>query len=154
MKKHRLVRLGVVCAAGLIAAGLSGCTPVSHVSIGLQNGALKLALCEPTKVNQIRVQAASPSAEPLSYDTKWTVDGPTQQLNNLVLPFGVAPKGFRTSVPASDFDFRSSKIDVEFDFVSKKVLESGAVQVFNGDKLVEGKWLNWDQQIVATPCAG
>ena len=130
---------------------LSGCTGVSHVSATLINGVPAFAFCEPLVINDIAANAA-PTSEVWNANVPiWEVSGQSGVVRDTVVILGVAPDGFTTIKALTPIDAKSFNIQISFENSDQSLPNQNAR--FNGNDLVEGKCLDWNSQLVDTPCA-
>jgi hypothetical protein len=136
----------------LIAVALTGCTAVSHVSVGLDGGKVRFAYCEKISPQKIVVDVAPASKSPLKYSRVWVVSGKAPIPRGQATIYGTPPSSYKTDVQAANFNPLTSKISVTFEVLSGPDAGGGLSGVFDGRRLVEGKWLNWNGHVVDKPC--
>jgi hypothetical protein len=155
--KRKLVAAAAFAVVALLA--LSGCSALSHVSAELKGGSVGFTYCDEKNtgvgtINRIEVYA-DPISSGKSSDTPiWVSVGTSGVHARQVVTYGIAPPGFADVRGPTAFNPKRSKIEVAF--VHAKGPEDIADQRadFDGSKLVEGKRLNWNGNIVDSPCGG
>jgi len=138
----------VAAGAVVLISALSGCTAVSHISAKLSQGTVSFALCDDLKPTKIEVQVAKSTASYLKYKTVWVATGELLPNSGRVVQYGVVPTGFVTSSGPFDFLPSKSHIDIFFEGAG----DSSSQFVFDGSRLVRDKWLNWNGNLVSSPC--
>jgi hypothetical protein len=144
-------------ASALLA--LSGCSALSHVSAELKGGSVGFTYCDEKNtgvgtINRIEVYAGPISSGRSSDTPTWVSVGASGVSARQVVTYGIVPSGFKNVIGPTGFDPKRSKIEVAF--IHAKGSEDIADQRadFDGSKLVEGKWLDWNGNIVNSPCGG
>jgi hypothetical protein len=135
-------------------AALSGCTAVSHVSAELDHGSIAFAFCDTLTPTEVEVLAAPSGPGGLRYKVRWEAEGNPPIPKGDVVKFGVPPTGFVATQGPTEFPIAGSHIDVLFEDTHGSNPGSASQAVFDGGKLVNGKWLNWNGRVVSTPCSG
>lgn len=144
---RRLALVGAMMIAGI---ALSGCSAVSHVSAELKNGTVQFFNCEAFTFDSVDVAVMSKES-PNKTRTMWHSDGPSAISGPVQVTYGVDPSGFSSSSGPRNFDPRTSRIGVLFASSSPDP-GAGLTATFDGAKLVEGRWLNWNGNLVSAPC--
>ena len=151
--RRKLTRgLGVLATLGAIFA-ICGCTSVSRVSAELVRGQLRFAYCDEYSPTEIEVTAGN-SAHWWKSEVVWRDTGTTPLKPGEIVTYGVAPSSYSEKIPPSPFDPRTSMFEIVFrdpKTINKMPGQSG---VFDGRKLVNGKWLNWNGNLTSKPCDG
>jgi hypothetical protein len=148
-----IVRNAVPAIAAILLAGaLAGCTATSHVSATLHLGSVRFAYCEKLTPTKIEVAVAPSNGSKLTYKTVWLASGGPSVQRGAPVDYGVAPSGFVSSKGPLKFSPASSHIDVLFEDIHGANPGSSLQAVFDGSKLVDGKWMNWNGHLVSTPC--
>jgi len=132
---------------------LSGCEAVRHVSMELRHGSIRFANCEDYRATGIQVDAAPAGKSSNEYKPVWEAYGPKPVKKGVPVEYGLAPAGFTSSVGPTAFSPTKSLISVTFTSQDTQA-GPGPGAVFDGRKLVEGHWLNWDDRIVDSACSG
>ena len=148
-RRSRFAMMGAVLLAGIM---LSGCAAVRHVSAELRNGTVRFANCEDFAFDSVDVSVMSKKS-PYGTQTVWHSVGASEISGPVQVGFGVDPSGFSSSIGPKSFDVGASSIEVLFQS-SNPNSAPGPSGTFDGAKLVEGRWLNWNGNIVSTPCKG
>ena len=151
-----MAHVRVMLAAGtavMLAFGLGGCVAVSHVSAGLHHGDVRFVYCEAYSPTELEVWQAA-ATEPSKSKIVWRANGNPALKPGSILSYGVLPFGFVAAKGPVSFD--PSKSSLEVDFIDPKTEKTLPYMTgdFDGRKLVEGKWLNWNGNIVDKPCDG
>jgi len=152
MKGWRRSRFAMTSAVLLAGIMLSGCAAVRHVSAELRDGTVRFANCEDFAFDSVDVSIMSKKSP---YDTRtvWHSEGSSEVSGPFQVAYGVDPSGFSSSIGPKSFDVAASSIEVLFQS-SNPNSGPGPSGTFDGAKLVEGRWLNWDGNIASTPCRG
>jgi hypothetical protein len=153
MKSRRSRKLSIAALGGcLIAVALTGCTAVSHVSLGLRSGKIQFAYCEKFSPHKIDIDISPASTSPIRYKNVWMVSGQTAIPRDHATVYGRPPASYKSEVPPAKFDPLTSIIAVTYEGVSGPDAGSNLSGEFDGRRLVEGKWLNWNGHVVDKPC--
>jgi hypothetical protein len=122
------------------------------VSAELKNGSLHFADCEEFAFDSIDISVMS-TKSPYETQTVWHSTNPNGASRLLQVTYGIDPPGFSPSIGPDSFEIRKSRIEVIFGNSSPDA-GPGPHATFDGARLVEGRWLNWDGNVVSTPCDG
>jgi hypothetical protein len=142
--KRRVRGVGIVLCV-IAVSSLFGCQAVPRVSAELKNGDVRFVYCDAYAATEVQVWDWSKSR------VVWRASGTTPLRAGQVVTYGVAPKGFHTTKGPASLDLSHS---LEVDYIDPSPSAKGPYMtgIFDGSKLVEGKWLNWNDRLVAKPC--
>lgn len=132
---------------------LTGCSSPDHVSAKLENGAVSFVSCEDFSANGITLEAAALKGKSFHYKTMWVAAGAGTFGPKTAVVLGVPPTGFHTTVGPHAFTFRKVEIQFWFNRDSRPgALGTTDGGIFDGSKLVDGRWLRWDGSVADAPC--
>jgi hypothetical protein len=141
-------------AAG-IALMLVGCSSKDHVSARLKDGVIEFVVCSDVTVNRVQVQSAPAKGGDHTYSVDWNVDGTGILASGTCVKYGIAPKGFNTTSGPTNLSVNDLDLFVTFQNIDEsnpKHVTSSQSGIFNGAKLRKDRWLNWNAQLVDSPC--
>ena len=132
---------------------LAGCTPKDHVSARLVSDRVEFVGCDAFKVNNIEVYVRPLAAPDAQLSKVWVATGKGVYLPSPKAVYGKVPSGFGSTVGPATIDPSRYMITVGLAQVdSLGSLRRSAVGIFDGSKLSETQWLNWDGNLVSNPC--
>jgi hypothetical protein len=151
MRRRRALLIVAIASSVLV---LVGCTQKSHVSAGLRGGDLVFIDCGDYLANELSVYATPLDKRWADAPHVWEANSPQTIGPRLVITYGSPPSGFSNTIGPEPFDPRNSKFEVAFKNSATDSTLPSEVAQFDGTKLVSGKWLDWDGNVVTKPCTG
>jgi hypothetical protein len=145
--------LSVGLTSVAICATLSGCTGVSRVAVFEDGNTIKFAYCEPYVANQLTVWAGPLTKPRSNIAVVWKVSGSGSFGPAKEVSYGVVPDGFYEVQAATPIVAKQSRLS--FEFLNTRESGQGSVEgVFDGNNLVDGKWVRWDGSVSDSACPG
>jgi hypothetical protein len=139
--------------AVVLTLALCGCEGVSHVSAELEHGSVRFAYCAAYSPTEIEVWQ-SRTSDWSRAKVVWRAEGTPPLRPGEAITYAVPPAGFATTEGPTKFAPARSQLEVDFIDPKKAKTLPYSTGDFDGTKLVEGRWLNWNGQIVDKPCVG
>ena len=104
-------------------------------------------------INRIEVYAAPISSGATNDRPVWVTTGDAGVSAREVVTYSIPPDNFTNVSGPMFFEPKRSIVEIAFEHAKGSKVTGGQQGTFDGSKLVDGKWLDWNGNIVNKPCS-